>query len=46
MMTIQGWLSASPVQINPNPPATQDTIDALPVVLFGQEPDQFNQTEW
>jgi hypothetical protein len=34
------------VPINPNPPATQDKIDALPVVSFGQEADQFNQTEW
>jgi len=42
----RGWLSASPVQINPNPPSTQEKIDALPVVQFGQEEDQFNQTEW
>jgi hypothetical protein len=34
------------VQINRNPPATQESIDAIPVVLFGQEPDQFNQTDW
>ncbi len=45
-MFVQGWLSASPVQINQNPPATQERIDTLPVVLFGQESDQFNQTEW
>jgi hypothetical protein len=42
---LQGWLSASPVQINPNPPATLERISALPVVLFGQEPDPFNQIE-
>ncbi|CAF0882264.1 unnamed protein product [Rotaria sordida] len=42
---LRGWLAASPVPINPNPPATQENIDALPVVLFGQQPDQFNQTE-
>jgi hypothetical protein len=43
---LKGWVSAVPVTINPNPPATQENIDALPAVLFGQEPDQFNQTEW
>jgi hypothetical protein len=37
---------ASPMAINANPPATQENIDALPMVLFGQEHDQFNQTEW
>ncbi|CAF4171757.1 unnamed protein product [Rotaria sp. Silwood2] len=42
---IRGWVAASPVPINQNPPATQENIDALPVILFGQEPDQFNQTE-
>ncbi|CAF3642368.1 unnamed protein product [Rotaria sp. Silwood1] len=42
---LRSWLAASPVPINPNPPATQENIDALPVILFGQEPDQFNQTE-
>ncbi|CAF4952129.1 unnamed protein product, partial [Rotaria magnacalcarata] len=40
------WLSASPVQIYSNPPASKDNINALPVVLFGQEPDRFNQAEW
>jgi hypothetical protein len=39
-------MAAAPVQINQNPPATQENIDSLPVVLFGQEPDQFNQTDW
>lgn len=32
--------------MNPNPPATQENIDSVPVILFGQEPDQYNQTEW
>ena len=39
-------MSAAPMTINPNPPATQDNIDALPVILFGQELDPFNQTDW
>ncbi|CAF3395026.1 unnamed protein product [Rotaria socialis] len=39
---IRGWLSVSPVQIYSNPPASQDNINVLPVVLFGQEPDRFN----
>jgi hypothetical protein len=45
-LLLKGWIPAVPVAINPNPPATQDLIDALPVVSFGQEPDQFSQTEW
>ncbi len=31
---------------NPNPPASPDTIDALPMIVFGQVSDEFNQTEW
>ena len=31
---------------NPNPPASPDTIDAIPMVAFGQGADEFNQTEW
>ncbi|CAF0735654.1 unnamed protein product [Rotaria sp. Silwood1] len=42
---LQGWRTAAPMTINPNPPATQENIDAVPVVAFGQEPDQFNQTD-
>ncbi|CAM4760588.1 unnamed protein product [Rotaria magnacalcarata] len=42
---IRSWLSASPVQIYSNPPASKDNINALSVVLFGQEPDRFNQAE-
>ncbi|CAF1350599.1 unnamed protein product [Adineta steineri] len=42
---IRNWLSAAPVNINREPPATRATLSALPVVQFGQEPDQFNQTE-
>ncbi|CAF2794870.1 unnamed protein product [Rotaria sp. Silwood2] len=30
---------------NENPPSTPGTIDALPMVIFDQESDQFNQTE-
>ena len=29
-----------------NPPASPSTIDALPIVVFGQVSDEFNQTEW
>ncbi len=43
---LKGWTTASPVGINPNPPATQENIDDLPMVSFGKEPDQFNQTDW
>jgi hypothetical protein len=43
--SLRGYMVAAPVSINPNPPATQDNIDSLPVVYFGQEPDQFNQTD-
>jgi hypothetical protein len=46
LILLKGWMAASPVGIHPNPPATQENIDALPVVLFGQEADQFNQTDW
>jgi hypothetical protein len=42
---IRGWTTASPVGLNPNPPATQENIDALPTVSFGKEPDQLNQTD-
>ncbi|CAF3954190.1 unnamed protein product [Rotaria sordida] len=42
---LQGWRTAGPMTINPNPPATQENIDAVPVISFAQEPDQFNQTE-
>jgi hypothetical protein len=31
---------------NPNPPASPGTIEALPMVVFGQVSDEFNQTEW
>ncbi|UJR33729.1 hypothetical protein I4U23_021156 [Adineta vaga] len=43
--SLRGWISAAPMAINPNPPATQENIDAIPVILFGQESDQFNQTD-
>ena len=39
-------MAATPVALNPNPPATQENINALPMISFGQEPDSFNQTEW
>jgi hypothetical protein len=39
-------MSAVPMNMNSNPPATQENIEALPVILFGQESDQFNQTDW
>ncbi|CAF4775603.1 unnamed protein product, partial [Rotaria sp. Silwood2] len=42
---LQGWRAAAPMTLNPNPPATQENIDAVPVISFGKEPDQFNQTE-
>jgi hypothetical protein len=45
-VSLKGWVSAAPLTLHPNPPATQEHIDALSVVSFGQEPDQFNQTEW
>ncbi|CAF4090409.1 unnamed protein product [Adineta steineri] len=41
----QGWVSAGPMTINPNPPASQEHIDTLPVISFGQDSDQFNQTD-
>jgi hypothetical protein len=31
---------------NPNPSASPGTIDALPMVVFRQVSDEFNQTEW
>ena len=44
---LKGWVeTATPMNINPNPPATQENIDALPMTIFGQEPDAFNQTDW
>lgn len=42
---LRGWLSGSPVQLNPNPPAAKEMIDAIPVILYGSEPDKFSQTE-
>ena len=42
----KGWMPNGSMAMNPNPPASQENIDAVPVVLFGQESDQFNQTEW
>ncbi|CAF4005940.1 unnamed protein product, partial [Rotaria sp. Silwood1] len=43
--SIQARLPDTPGAINPNPPASPDTIDALPMVVFGQVADEFNQTE-
>ncbi|CAF0748206.1 unnamed protein product [Adineta ricciae] len=43
--SLRGWLSAAPMTINTNPPASQENIDALPTISFGQESDQFNQTD-
>ena len=45
-VSFKTWLGATPVGVHPNPPATQENIDAIPVVLFGKEPDLFNQTDW
>lgn len=42
---IRGWIDASPMSIHPNPPATRENINAIPTVLFGKEPDPFNQTD-
>lgn len=43
---LKTWIGGTPVGMNPNPPATQENIDAIPVVAFGKEPDPFNQTDW
>ncbi|UJR13547.1 hypothetical protein I4U23_000561 [Adineta vaga] len=42
---LRNWVSSAPVHIPRDPPATQSGIDAIPMVLFGKEPDQYNQTE-
>ncbi|CAF3425148.1 unnamed protein product [Rotaria socialis] len=42
---LQEWRSAAPMAMNPNPPATQENIDSVPIVLFSQESNQFNQTD-
>lgn len=38
----------NPNSMNSNaaPPASPGTIDALPMVFFGQTSDEFNQTKW
>jgi hypothetical protein len=47
ILSIQERLPDTPTDAaNPNPPASPGTIDALPMVVFGQVTDAFDQTEW
>jgi hypothetical protein len=48
ILSVQQRVSNAPntTNPNPNPPASPGTIDALPIVVFGQVSDEFNQTEW
>jgi hypothetical protein len=48
LFSIQGRTANDPTATNsdPNSPTTPETIETLPMGLFRQVSDQFNQTEW
>jgi hypothetical protein len=46
ILSVQRRVPDAPNATNPNPPASPGTIEALPMVVFGQVSDEFDQTEW
>jgi hypothetical protein len=46
ILSVQRRMPNVPDRTNADPPASPGTIDAIPMVVFGQVSDEFDQTEW